>query len=150
VTVLARNGHRLALESLLAFDRRVRSVVEVRLNGEQIASVCREGLEPLEPQNESVRVLDRTAIFAGMGSSMNGYHGRVRAAIVVKEKLSLIVFPLFDSLILVSADPEFPLQKTRQMARLLDTSSSPGSEAQESMATRSSIPTIRELRGNIL
>ena len=58
-------------------------------------------------------------------SSMNGYHGRVRVVIGVREKLSMIVFPLFDSLILVSVDPEFPLQKTRLMANLLDTTFSP-------------------------
>lgn len=96
-------------------------MVEVGLRGERVASVGRSGLESLEPEEQTVRVLDQTAIAAGMGSSTNGSHGRVRVVVVVREKLSLIIFPLFDSLVLVSADPEFPLEKTRRMARLLDT-----------------------------
>jgi hypothetical protein len=115
------SDHKLALEALLAFDPEVRCVIETRFSGEQIASVKRKGLESLEPESETVRVLDQTALGAGMGFSMNGYHGRVRVVIVARGRLSLIIFPLYDSLVLVSTDPEFPLQKTRRMAELLDT-----------------------------
>ena len=115
------HDHTTALETLLGFDARVRCVVEVGLRGERVASVCRSGLESLESEEQTVRVLDQTAIAAGMGSSTNGSHGRVRVVVVVREKLSLIVFPLFDDLVLVSADPDFPLEQTRAMARLLDT-----------------------------
>ena len=143
-------GHRAALQSLLGFDAKVRCAIEVGLKGERIASVWRSGLESLEPEDETVRVLDQTAIGAGMGSSMNGFHGRVRVVIVVRERLSLIVFPLFDSVILVSVDPEFPLQKTRDMAMLLDTSCSHTPEEERAIPAQSSIPTFRELRGNFL
>jgi len=134
--------HRLALETLLAFDSRIRCAVEVRFNGEQITSACRKGLESLEPEEKTGKVLDQIAIGAGMGSSMNGYHGRVRAVIVVRERVSLIVFPLFESLILVSADPEFPLQKTRQMARLLDIGSPSGLEADNSLTAQNAAQSL--------
>ena len=141
--------HRLALQTLLAFDPRIRCAVEVRLDGVEIASVSRKDLEPLEPVEKTGKVLEQIAIGTGVGSSMDGYHGRVRAVIVVREKVSLIVFPLFDSLILLSADPEFPLQKTRQMARLLDTGTSCSQEVEKSIAIQDSCPTYRELRANM-
>ena len=118
---LPSNEHRRALEPLLAFDPRIRCVVEIRFSGEVVASTRRRGLESLEPESETVRVLNQSAIGAGMGSSMNGYHGRVKVVIVVRERVSLIVFPLVDSLILLSADPDFPLQETNQIAKVLDT-----------------------------
>lgn len=140
--------HRSVLETLLAFDSKIRSVVEVRFNGQQVASVHREGLESLEPEDETGKVLDHTAIAAGMGASMNGYHGRVKAVIVARERLSLIVFPLFDSLVLVSADPEFPLQKTYQMAELLDTTC-PDGLAEELVEASRNPPKNRMFRGDI-
>jgi len=70
--------------------------------------------------------------------------------IVARERLSLIVFPLFDSLILVSADPDFPLQKTRRMAKLLDTIFPGDLEPKEADAAPSWVPTFRELRANVL
>ena len=115
------DGNRpLILRALLALDPRVRSVVQVGIGGEQLASVSRDGLESLEPESETTTVLNQTAIGAGMGFSMNRYHGKVRAVIVVREKLSLVVFPLFDELILISADPDFPLERCRDMARMID------------------------------
>ena len=144
------HGRRHALETLLAYDRNIRCVVEVGLDGQQIASACRKRLESLEPDRETMRVFEQTAVGAGMGSSLNGYHGRVRVVIVARERLSLIVFPLFDSLILVSADPDFPLQKTRRMAKLLDTIFPGDLEPKEADAAPSWVPTFRELRANVL
>jgi len=141
--------HQHALESLLAFNSKIRGAVEVRFNGERIGSVCRKGLASLEPEQETLRVLDQTAIGMGMGASMNGYHGRVRVAIALREKLSIIVFPLFDSLILVSADPEFPLQKIRPMTKLLDTCFPSVPEPEEPVSRESRPPTTRIFRGDL-
>ena len=139
----------MVLEALLAFDPGIRSAVEVRFTGEQVASVSRKGLESLEPEGETARVLEQTAIGAGMGASMNGFHGRVKAVIVARERLSLIVFPLFDSLILVSADAEFPLEKTRQMGNLLDTTFPDDLGAEEIEAPKS-VPKGKMFRGSFL
>lgn len=108
------------LNSLLSFDPRVRCVVALGLDGKLRTSASREGLESLEPEDETTRILYQTAIGNGMGSLANRYHGRVRAVIVVRERLSLIVFPVFEELVLISVDPEFPLEKTRELAELLD------------------------------
>jgi hypothetical protein len=143
-------GHRPELESLLGFDSKIRCVVEVGSNGERIAFLRQKGLESLEPEGETTRVLDQVAIGAGMGASMNGYHGRVRVIIVARERLSIILFPLFDSLVLVSADPDFPLEKTRQMAMLFDTPLDGESKVEGGCVPDGSYPTFRELRGNML
>ena len=144
------HSHKSALRSLLEFDSKIRCVVEIGFDGNPVASVTRGGLESLEPERETVRVFDQTAIGAGMGSSMNVYHGRVRVVIVVREKLSLIVFPLFDSLVLVSADPELPLEKIRLLARLLDTTFPSVLGPQERAQPPSCVPTFRELRETVL
>ena len=138
--------HRAVLQTLLGFDPKIRTVVEVGFGGERIAFASRKGLESLEPESETTRVLDQTAIGAGMGASANRYHGRVKAVIVARERLSLIIFPLFDSLILVSADPEFPLEKTRQMGNLLDTTIPDDPEAEQVLEAPTS---SRKIRGDL-
>jgi hypothetical protein len=114
-------GPRSYSESMLAFDYHVRCVLVLGTDGSLRTSASREGLVSLEPEEVTTRMLYQTIIGMGMGSSENRYHGKIRAIVIVRERLSLILFPLFDELVLVSVDPGFPLERTAEMARLLDT-----------------------------
>jgi hypothetical protein len=108
-------------ESLLHFDPHIRCIYVVGLDGKAISSASREGLVSLEPEGEMSSILSRTAIGMGMGSTMDKYHGKFRAVVAVRERVSIILFPLFDRTVLISADPDFPLTRTWDLAKLLDT-----------------------------
>ncbi|MDA4127176.1 MAG: hypothetical protein OK452_08265 [Thaumarchaeota archaeon] len=118
--VLEKRAISLALKSILSVDRRIRCVVACDLEGKMRANVLRKGVESLEPEAQTKFFVEQAAIGAGMGHSGDGYHGRIRMVIVVREKLILIVFSLFEGVILVSADPDLPLEKTPGIGERLD------------------------------
>jgi hypothetical protein len=110
----------LGAKAILGLHPAIRYVVQVGFDGSELKSVERLGITSLEPEEQTVRVLQQTALSRGIGESSNGFHGRVRCVVVLREKLTIIVFPLFDTTLVVTADPDFPLERTADLGRLLD------------------------------
>ena len=112
---------RICTKPLFDLDRRIRCIVVLGFDGKKLAADSREGFESLEPEEETTRITEQTLIGMGMSAGANKYHGRVKAVLIVREKLSVIIFPLFEKLIMISVDPDFPLEKATAIAQLLDT-----------------------------
>jgi hypothetical protein len=118
------NGDREALElkaeGILAFDKGIRFVVVLRSDGRALAEVGRPGLAPLEPPGESENIYVKAAIAVSMSAGMNRYHGPISAAIVIREKLTIVFFNLSSRMLLISTEPGFPLHRVEELGRLVD------------------------------
>ncbi len=108
------------IERVFAFSRAIRFVSVVGQAGELIASQARPGLASLEPEEATSTVFTRAAIAWGMTEEMNEYHGRIRTAIVMREKVTLVCFFTLDRMFLVFADPDFPVAETERLGQVID------------------------------
>jgi len=105
---------------IFRLDKTLRFVGLLSPEGEAVASFLKPGLTSLEPEEDTKVIFKRAAIATSMGASENKYHGRVRAAIVVRDRVILICFVLARGLIVISADPGFPLGKVEGLGQLVD------------------------------
>ncbi len=102
------------------FDKSIWCVVLLSSDGKSLANFCKAGVAPLEPQDETETVYMRATIAMNMSSPMDKYHGRIRTAIIVKEKVVMICFSLSQKIMLISATPEFQLRDVEALGQLID------------------------------
>ena len=107
------------INSVLSFHPSLRFVVTMRRDGTPLETVKRGGLEPMEPPDETRKILDRWAIGKGLTAGSDEFFGKMRTVIVRREKLVELLFPSTDYSVLVSADPTFPLDRIPQLEDLL-------------------------------
>jgi len=107
-------------DQIFSFDKRVRFVVLLTSDGKVIAEFGRPGVVPLEPRSEAGTVYMKATIAISMSTPMDKYHGRIRTAILVKEKVTIICFNMIARIMLVSADPSFKMEKVEELGRLID------------------------------
>jgi hypothetical protein len=107
-------------DRIFEFDKRIRFVVMLTSDGKLMAEFGRPGVAPLEPPSEAETVYMKATIAISMSTPMDRYHGRIRTAILVKEKVTLICFNLMARIMLISTDPEFQLQRVEELGRLID------------------------------
>lgn len=105
---------------IFSFDKGIRSVALLTADGKSIASVGRPGVAPLEPESETKTVYMKASIAVSMGASMNKYFGPLRTVILIRERVMIVCFNLSARMMLISAVPDFPLQKVEQLGQLVD------------------------------
>jgi hypothetical protein len=110
-----------ACEKLFDFDGSVRYVTLLGMDGAQVYSVGRRGVQSKEPQDETDSMFLKIALGRGLGESTNRYHGRMKSIIVNREKIKLLLFLTFDKILLISTEPEFPLHRLEELEVLVDT-----------------------------
>jgi len=108
------------ISSVFSFHRALRFVSIVDQNGEMVASMGRPGLKSLEPEQLTATIYTRAAIARGMTEGMNEYHGKIRTAIVIRDRLTMICFFGVGRMFIVFADPEFPIGETERLGQMLD------------------------------
>jgi len=108
------------LSKVFAFHRSLRFVSIVGKDGEPIATAGRPGLASLEPEEMTASIFSRAAIAWGMTERMNEFHGKIRTAIVIRERIVIVCFFTLGRMFLAFADPEFPIGETEGLGRLLD------------------------------
>ena len=91
------------------------------MDGAQVYSVGRRGVQSKEPQDETDSMFLKIALGRGLGESTNRYHGRMKSIIVNREKIKLLLFLTFDKILLISTEPEFPLHRLEELEVLVDT-----------------------------
>lgn len=106
--------------SIFSFDKRIRFVVLLTSDGKVTAEFGRPGVVPLEPRSEAETVYMKATIAISMSTPMDKFHGRMKTAILVKEKVTIICFNMMTRIMLISADPGFQLQKVEELGRLVD------------------------------
>ena len=107
-------------KSIFDFDKSIRFVVLLTSDGKLLAEFIRPGVVSLEPRSEAETVYMKATIAISMSTPMDKYHGRIKTAILVKEKVTVICFNLMARIMLVSANPDFQLQRLEELGRLID------------------------------
>ena len=102
------------------FDKSIRFVVLLTSDGKLLVEFIRPGVISLEPRSEAETVYMKATIAISMSTPMDKYHGRIKTAILVKEKVTVICFNLVGRIMLVSANPDFHLQRLEELGRLID------------------------------
>ena len=110
-----------AAKRIFRFDRRIRHFGVISAVGKEILSATRPDLQELDPEEETKKLLKQIMLMKGILEGMNRYHGKIRGAIVMREKIMLIMFDGIDKVHIFSADPDFPLSKVERLGTLLDT-----------------------------
>ena len=105
---------------VLSFDKDIRSVVLLTSDGKVMVEFNRPGTAPLEPPSETETVYMKATIAISMTAPMDKYHGRIRTAILVKEKVTIIGYNLMARIMLISADPGFKLSRVEELGQLID------------------------------
>jgi hypothetical protein len=105
---------------IFEFDKSIRFVVMLTLDGVVMAEFTRPGVVSLEPPSEAQTLYMKATIAVSMTAPMDKYHGRIKTAILVKEKITIICFNLMARMMLISANPSFQLQRVEELGRLID------------------------------
>lgn len=104
-------------ESVFDFDKRIRFIALLTADGDIIGEVFRPGVASLEPDSETRMVYTKAIIALGMTSTMDKYHGRVKSAVMNREKVVMMMYNFGSKLMLVSAEPGF--EKVEELGRLI-------------------------------
>lgn len=108
------------IASIFSFHPSIRFVVVVDKYGNVLDAVKRARLESLEPPEETGRIVERWTIARGMTSGTDEFFGRMKTIIVRREKLVEMLFPSSEHMVIISAHPSFPLDRTPRLENLLD------------------------------
>ena len=107
------------ITALFSFHSSLRFVTLVTKGGMLVDSVKRAGLESLEPGEQTGRIIARWSLARGMTSASDEYFGEMKTIIIRRTKLVELLFPLSDYMVIISANPTFPLEKTAKLESLL-------------------------------
>jgi len=106
--------------SIFSFEKSIRFVVLLTSDGKVLAEFGRPGVVSLEPRSEAATLYMKATIAISMSTPMDRHHGRMRTAILIKEKVTIVCYNMVGSIMLISADPAFQLQKVEELGRLID------------------------------
>ena len=125
------------VDSLLAVDPRIRFVQLCDREGRIRLEAKREKVDDLDSEESTKLILTQAAIGNGMAHSHDTRHGAVRMVIIQRERLMMVQFAIFEGFVLVSAEPDLPLERAAELGRKLDLAGcEPASTAGAAMAPR--------------
>lgn len=110
---------RASSDSVFGFDSRIRCCMVFGLNGRPLLITHRRKHTSLEPDEDVAFIRGEVALYTNGSKFANRYHGGVRAFMLMREKRTLIAYPFRENLVIVTADPDFPLDKTNGLGKLL-------------------------------
>jgi|HubBroStandDraft_6_1064221.scaffolds.fasta_scaffold482089_1 hypothetical protein len=112
------NAYRI-VKALFESDKRIRYCAIIGEKGEEIVGGMRPGIKSLEPELESSRLKIQSLIGMGMNRNWNSLLGDSDYIIAHRSKVVLFIFPLSGNSLLVSAEPDYPLEKFRRIADIV-------------------------------
>ena len=107
------------ISSIFSFHPSVRFVSVVNEDGTILDSVKRAGVNPLEPPEETRKIMARWADARNLATGSDEFYGKMKTIIIRREKLVELLFPLTGFMIIIIAHPAFPLDKTPQLESLV-------------------------------
>lgn len=108
------------VDNIFDFFRDIDIVAIVTSDGKLTQEFVRPGAVRLEPRQELKTMFLKASIAIGMTSPMNKYHGKLRSAVLVKEKVTIICLDLQTKYILMWASPDFNLGRLEELYRQID------------------------------
>lgn len=103
-----------------AFAPQIRCCVVLGRDGKRLKVTWREGPVTLEPDSDIDLILQHAAMCRKRDQFTSRYHGKTRSLVVNSDRLTVMAFPVADKLVLVTADPDFPLNRTAELGKLLE------------------------------
>jgi hypothetical protein len=95
---------------LFKLDKRIRYAAVMDTEGRIKAGGMRRGVKSLEPKSEELRLQVYLLSLSGHNDSWTPYYGRVLFSIVRRELITIGVFPIGENIVVISAEPDFPLE----------------------------------------
>jgi hypothetical protein len=96
-------------------DRRIRYCAILDEMGRTVSGGMRPGLPSLEPEDEAQKVDLQVAVIRGMTEAGRGYLGGTDYVIIHREKLMLVAIPIDRKTVLISAQPDFPIERVKEL-----------------------------------
>jgi hypothetical protein len=103
---------------VFGIDGRIRYCAVLDEMGRTVSGGMRPGTQSLEPDEEAQKVDLQMAVIRGMTEAARGYLGGTNYVIIHREKLMLLAIPVNKRTILISAQPDFPLERVRDLIRI--------------------------------
>jgi hypothetical protein len=103
------------LEKVFGLDKRIRYCAVLDEMGRTVTGGMRPGLESLEPEDEAQKVDLQVAVIRGMTEMGRGYLGGTNYVIIHREKLMLVAIPINRKTVLISAQPDFPIERVKEL-----------------------------------
>jgi hypothetical protein len=108
---------RVCGQEVFATEKRIQFCAVVDSNGRLEAGGMRPGMKPLEPEAETERIVTRTFL----DQATDPYLGRARWAIVRRERLVQVTFPLSgDRQLQLAASADYTVSKVAKLSQYLD------------------------------
>jgi hypothetical protein len=104
-------------------DRRIRYCAVLDEMGRTVSGGMRPGLPSLEPDDEAQKVDLQVAVIRGMTEAGRGYLGGTDYVIIHREKLMLVAIPINRRTVLISAQPDFPIERVKELIEVAKNSS---------------------------
>ena len=110
-----------SFQDIFTFDPRVRFCAVLDERGRIVESEMRKDLRSLEPDGETTRLFMQIGLAVMMDRGWDKFFGSTKFITIVKERVSILVFALADlRAVVVTTDPEFPLESVGRLGELVD------------------------------
>lgn len=109
------------VKKIFETDKRIRFCALVDSDGKIEAGGIRPGVRFLEPAAETERIVTRMFLNQAMNEASDQYFGRVSWAVIHREKLVQITFPLLGKKQLqITAARDYPVSKVARLGRYVN------------------------------
>jgi hypothetical protein len=108
------------VKKVFSTDKRIQFCAVVDSTGRIEAGGMRPGMKPLEPEAETARIVTRMFLNQAMNQATDQYLGRAGWAIVRRERLVQITFPLPEQKQLqITASLDYPISKVPKLGQYI-------------------------------
>lgn len=109
------------VKKIFSTDKRIQFCAIIDSDGRIEAGGIRHGVRFLEPAEETEKIVIRMFLNQAMNEASDPYFGRVNWAIIHREQLVQITFPLPGQRQLqITAKLDYPISKVAKLGRLID------------------------------
>lgn len=109
------------VKKIFATDKRIQFCALVDANGKLEAGGMRPGVRALEPEAETAKIVTRNYLKGAIDQAIDPYFGRASWAIIRREKLIQITFPLpGQKQLQIAAKVDYPISKVAKLGQYVN------------------------------
>jgi len=108
------------VDNIFRYDSKVRFVAILTNEGEPVAEFFRPGIKSLEPDSETKMIYTKMSIAFGMTTPMDKYHGKLKQAVVFKERVIMMMYNFPGKVVMLSTEPTFQMQRLEGLNKLIE------------------------------
>lgn len=108
------------IESVFGLDEKIRYASILNHRGNHLEGGIKPGKVTLNPEEEEQKLFLQTTISRGMSESWTRYFDRFRFSVIAHKKVMVFQFPYGENILLVTADPDIPLDVAEKICEILN------------------------------